>query len=118
MICEQYYLECLSQASYLLGDEETGTAVVVDPRRDVDLYLTEAERRGLAIRHVFLTHFHADFVSGHLELRERTGAEIHLGAAARADYPFTPAADGERFTFGKLRLEINLAKEGTLTLDE
>jgi glyoxylase-like metal-dependent hydrolase (beta-lactamase superfamily II)/rhodanese-related sulfurtransferase len=106
MICEQYYLECLSQASYLIGDEETGTAIIIDPRRDVDLYVTEAERRGLTIRHVFLTHFHADFVSGHLELRERTGAEIHLGAAATAEYPFTPAKDGDRLEIGRIRLEV------------
>jgi len=106
MICEQYYLECLSQASYLIGDEETGTAIVVDPRRDVELYVREAEQRGLTIRHVFLTHFHADFVSGHLELRERTGAEIHVGAQGRADYPFTPAATGDRLEVGKVRLEV------------
>lgn len=106
MILEQHYLACLSQASYLLGDEATKTAVVVDPRRDVDVYLERAAALGLAIRHVFLTHFHADFVSGHLELAERTGAVIHLGAAARADYPFTPARDGERLELGNLRIEV------------
>src|SRR5687767_6911209 len=87
MILEQHYLGCLSQASYLIGDESTGAAAVVDPRRDVDLYLDEAKKRGLVLRHVILTHFHADFVAGHLELRERTGATIHLGARARAAYP-------------------------------
>jgi len=106
MILEQHYLACLSQASYLLGDEASGTAVVVDPRRDVDLYLERAAALGLEIRHVFLTHFHADFVSGHLELRERTGAEIHLGAGAQADYPFAPAPDGQRFEFGQLRIDV------------
>lgn len=106
MILEQHYLGCLSQASYFLGDERTGTAVVVDPRRDVELYLERAAALGLEIRHVFLTHFHADFVSGHLELRERTGAEIHLGEGARADYPFTPARDGQRLELGDLSIEV------------
>jgi glyoxylase-like metal-dependent hydrolase (beta-lactamase superfamily II)/rhodanese-related sulfurtransferase len=106
VILEQHYLACLSQASYLLGDEQTGSAVVVDPRRDVDVYLERAAALGLAIRHVFLTHFHADFVSGHLELAERTGAEIHLGERARADYPFTPARDGERLELGQLRIDV------------
>jgi hydroxyacylglutathione hydrolase len=106
MILQQHYLACLSQASYLIGDEESATAIVVDPRRDVDVYLDEARRLGLTVRHVFLTHFHADFVSGHLELARRAGAEIHLGIRARADYPFTPARDGDRLELGKLRLEV------------
>lgn len=106
MHLEQYYLECLAQASYLIGDDTSGMAVVVDPRRDVDLYVEEAERRGLSIQHVFLTHFHADFASGHLELRDRCGAEIHLGAAAKADYEFTPAREGDAWTFGEVRIEI------------
>ena len=88
MIFKQYYLGCLSQASYLIGDERTHTAVVVDPRRDVDEYLEDAARSGLAIKHVILTHFHADFVAGHLELQQRTGATVHLGAQAKADYDF------------------------------
>jgi hydroxyacylglutathione hydrolase len=71
MIFKQYYLHCLSQASYLIGDERTGIAVVVDPRRDVDQYVADARGLGLHIDHVILTHFHADFVAGHLELRER-----------------------------------------------
>jgi glyoxylase-like metal-dependent hydrolase (beta-lactamase superfamily II)/rhodanese-related sulfurtransferase len=106
MIFQQHYLQCLSQASYLIGDEETGTAVVVDPRRDVDVYVQEAAKYGLVIRHVFLTHFHADFVSGHLELRRRTGAEIHLGSKAKAEYEFSPAADGDRLELGQLAIEV------------
>jgi glyoxylase-like metal-dependent hydrolase (beta-lactamase superfamily II)/rhodanese-related sulfurtransferase len=106
MIFQQHYLQCLSQASYLIGDEETGTAVVVDPRRDVDVYVEEAAKHGLVIRHVFLTHFHADFVSGHLELRQRTGAEIHIGARAQAEYEFSPATDGDRLELGKLAIEV------------
>jgi hydroxyacylglutathione hydrolase len=106
MIFKQYYLGCLSQASYLIGDEETGTAVVVDPRRDVDEYIADADRNGLAIKHVVLTHFHADFVAGHLELRKRVGATIHLGARAKADYEFHPLDDGDVLQFGNVRLEI------------
>ena len=106
MIFQQFYLNCLAQASYLIGDETTGTAAVVDPRRDVQLYIDEAERRGLQIRHVFLTHFHADFVAGHLELRDRTGATIHLGARARAEYAFSAMKEGDAVEFGHVRLEV------------
>lgn len=106
MILEQYYLGCLSQASYLIGDERTGVAVVVDPRRDVDDYLTDAARRGLRIEHVILTHFHADFVAGHLELSRRTGARIYLGPGAAAEYEFTPLTDGQVIEFGDVRLRI------------
>lgn len=106
MIFEQYYLGCLSQASYLIGDEQTRTAVVVDPRRDIDEYLEDAAKAELAIRHVILTHFHADFVAGHLELRDRVGARIYLGAHARAEYDFTPLADGDVLEFGTVRLRI------------
>ena len=95
MILEQYYLGCLAHASYLVGDERSGDAVVVDPQRDVEQYLEDAERLGCQIGHVILTHFHADFVAGHLELRERTGATIHLGARAKADYAFEPMGDGD-----------------------
>ncbi|TAH39343.1 MAG: MBL fold metallo-hydrolase [Planctomycetota bacterium] len=106
MILQQIYLGCLSHASYLLGDEETGTGVVVDPQRDVDVYVDKARALGLHIRHVILTHFHADFVAGHLELRARTGAIIHLGAAAQAEYEFSPLAEGAHLQFGKLRIDV------------
>ncbi len=106
MILKQYYLGCLSQASYLIGDEATRTAVVVDPRRDVEEYLEDAAEAGLRIEHVILTHFHADFVAGHLELRECTGARIHLGARATAEYEFSPLADGDVLEFGQVRLKI------------
>jgi glyoxylase-like metal-dependent hydrolase (beta-lactamase superfamily II)/rhodanese-related sulfurtransferase len=105
MILEQYYLGCLSQASYLIGDEETRTGAIIDPRRDVDEYLGEAQARGLTIDHIFLTHFHADFASGHLELKKRTGASIYLGSPARADYPFIPLSDGQSVDFGKVRIK-------------
>jgi len=106
MILQQYYIECLSHASYLIGDETTGRAVVVDPRRDITEYLTDAERYGLAIEGVINTHFHADFVSGHLELVEATGAWIGFGAAAQTDYPIRRLADGEHLSLGEVDLEI------------
>ena len=84
MILRQFYLGCLAHASYIIGDESTGTAVVVDPQRDIDQYVRFAAEHALTITHVFLTHFHADFVAGHLELRDRVGAAICLGAAAKA----------------------------------
>ncbi len=106
MIFRQYYLGCLAHASYLIGDEETRTAVVVDPQRDIDQYLEEANKNGLQIRYVFLTHFHADFLAGHLELRDRTGASICLGARAKAEYQFKACKQDDVLEFGKLRLVI------------
>jgi hydroxyacylglutathione hydrolase len=106
MILKQFYLNCLAHASYLIGDEATRAAVVVDPRRDVQQYLDEADRLGLAIRHVFLTHFHADFVAGHLELRDETAAAIHLGAQARAEYAFCAMQTGDTLDLGEVRLEV------------
>lgn len=106
MILKQYYLGCLAHASYLLADEQTGTAVVVDPQRDIEQYVDDAQRQGLQIRYVFLTHFHADFLAGHLELRDRVGATICLGARAEADYAFKPFNDGDSLEFGQVRLQI------------
>jgi hydroxyacylglutathione hydrolase len=106
MILKQYYLGCLSQASYLIGDETTGDAVLIDPRRDVDLYLEEAKQLGVKIRHVLLTHFHADFVSGHLELRKATGADIRMGKKANPEYPFVPMQDGDVLEIGRHRIRV------------
>jgi hydroxyacylglutathione hydrolase len=106
MVLRQYYLGCLAQASYLVADERSGRAVVVDPRRDVDEYLTDAERMGLRIEEVILTHIHADFVSGHLELRDRAGARIRLGARAKVDYPFLAVRDGDTVELGAVRLGL------------
>lgn len=106
MIFQQYYLGCLAHASYLIGDEQSKTAVVVDPQRDIDQYVQDAERQGLQIGYVFLTHFHADFLAGHLELRDRTGARICLGARAQAEYAFAPMRDGEALEMGDVRLKI------------
>jgi glyoxylase-like metal-dependent hydrolase (beta-lactamase superfamily II)/rhodanese-related sulfurtransferase len=103
---KQYYLGCLAHASYLLADEASGEAVVVDPQRDVEQYVEDAHGLGCRISHVFLTHFHADFLAGHLELRDREEAEIHLGARAKAEYRFTPMADGSTLQVGDLRLEV------------
>ena len=106
MIFEQYYLECLSHASYLVGDESTGRAVVVDPQRDISLYLRDAEAHGLTIEMVIETHFHADFLSGHLELAGATGATIAYGEAAAPEYDFTPLAHGQRIELGQVVLEV------------
>src|SRR5438045_9686306 len=103
MILKQYYLGCLAHASYLLGDEASSTAIIVDPQRDIQQYLADAEKFGLQIRHVFLTHFHADFVAGHLELRDRCGATIRLGSRARAAYAFVAMEAGVTFDFSALR---------------
>ncbi len=106
MIFEQYFLSCLSQASYLVGDETTGCAAVIDPRRDVSDYLIAASRRGLHIEHVIETHIHADFVSGHLELAAATGAEICFGRGAKTEFPARLLGDGERIVLGEVSLEV------------
>src|SRR6202045_1025627 len=106
MILKQYYLGCLAHASYLLGDEATATAIIVDPQRDIQQYVADAKKLALNIRHVFLTHFHADFIAGHLELRDRCGATIYLGSRAKAEYPFVPMKDGDTLDFPGLRLQI------------
>ncbi len=100
MIFKQYYLNCLAHASYLIADESTRVAAVVDPQRDVDRYINDARQQGLEIRHVVLTHAHADFIAGHLELRDRVGAAIHLGARAKAEYAFTPMQNGDTIHLG------------------
>ena len=106
MYFAQYYLDCLSQASYLVGDETTGQAVVVDPRRDVEEYVADAAAHGLRIVGIINTHFHADFVSGHLELAKATGAWIGYGAAGRAAFAVRPLHDGERISLGEVTVEI------------
>ena len=106
MLFTQYYLDCLSQASYLIADETTKQAVVVDPRRDVAEYLADANEHGLTIVGVIDTHFHADFLAGHLELAAATGAWIGFGQRAEADFPIRKLADGERIPLGDVTLEI------------
>ena len=102
----QYYLDCLSQASYLIGDETTGRAVVVDPRRDIEEYVADARAAGLTNELVIETHFHADFLSGHLELAAATGAEIGYSSVATTEFPSRELADGERISLGDVQLEI------------
>jgi glyoxylase-like metal-dependent hydrolase (beta-lactamase superfamily II)/rhodanese-related sulfurtransferase len=101
----QYYLGCLSHASYLIGDETTGRAVVVDPQRDVDGYLEDASAHGLTIERVVETHVHADFVSGHLELADRAGASIWYGEGAETDFPIGHLHDRQRIALGDVELE-------------
>lgn len=103
MIVEQLYTSCLSEAAYFIASE--GEAAVVDPLRDVDTYLKMAEEKGVKIKYIFETHFHADFVSGHLELSKKTGAPIVYGPQTKAGFPIHEAKDGEDFQIGKLRLQ-------------
>jgi hydroxyacylglutathione hydrolase len=102
----QYDLACLSLYSYLIGDTTTGRAVVVDPQRDIGEYLADAEANGLRIERVLETHFHADFLSGHLELAAATGAVISYGDVAEADFPIERLAHGQRLSLGSVELEI------------
>src|SRR5437667_3209371 len=104
MYFKQFYLGCLAHASYLIGSE--GEAAVVDPRRDVDDYVQEAETQGLRIRYVVETHLHADFVSGHRELAERTGAEVVFGARAGAAFPHRAVREGDEIRLGQVVLRF------------
>jgi glyoxylase-like metal-dependent hydrolase (beta-lactamase superfamily II) len=106
VILRQYYLGCLAHASYLVADRAGGQAAVIDPQRDTEQYLADADELGCKIGHVFLTHMHADFIAGHLELRDRLGAAIHLGARANAEYAFTPMGDGDEVRLGAVRLSV------------
>jgi hydroxyacylglutathione hydrolase len=104
MFFKQLYLGCLAQASYMIGSE--GEAAVVDPRRDVDEYLQEAAAAGLKIRYVVETHLHADFVSGHRELAERTGAQVVFGERAKAEVPHRAVSDGDEIRVGGVVLRF------------
>ena len=106
MHIEQYYLACLSHASYMITDEKTKTAAVVDPQRDIDQYLAAAKAGGYTIKYVFLTHFHADFIAGHIELRDRVGATIHLGSRAQAEFDCVQMKDGDTIAFGDVKLKV------------
>jgi hydroxyacylglutathione hydrolase len=104
MYFKQFYLGCLAHASYLIGSE--GVAAVIDPQRDVDQYLEEAAAQQLRIAYVIETHLHADFVSGHQELAQRTGAQIVFGAQAKATFPHLPVKDGDQISLGKVKLQV------------
>src|SRR5438093_757440 len=99
---KQFYVGCLAHASYLIGDG--GEAVVVDPSRDVEMYLEEAKAQGLTIRWVLETHLHADFVSGHREIAARTGATIAVGQKAEAGYPHRGLKEGDEIGVGQVRI--------------
>jgi hydroxyacylglutathione hydrolase len=104
MYFKQFYLGCLAHASYLIGSD--GEAAVVDPQRDIDIYLEDAKAHGLQIRHVIETHCHADFVSGHHELAARTGAKIYFGAEAAPKFDFVPVHEGDEITMGNVDLRF------------
>src|SRR5579859_4736968 len=104
MYFEQFYLGCLAHASYMLASE--GEAVVVDPQRDVEIYLQAAEKQGVRIRHIFETHLHADFVSGHKELAARTGAKIYMGDQANASFDHVAVGDGFELRVGKMKIGV------------
>ena len=104
MYFEQFYLGCLAHASYMFGSD--GQAAVVDPQRDVEIYIEAAEKQGLQIRFIFETHLHADFVSGHKELAERTGANIYIGKAAEATFPHIGVSDGSEVHVGRCRVNV------------
>jgi glyoxylase-like metal-dependent hydrolase (beta-lactamase superfamily II)/rhodanese-related sulfurtransferase len=106
MIFKQYYLQSLSHASYLIGDEESHIAAIIDPQRDIDQYLADLDHHHLTLQYIFLTHFHEDFVAGHLELHHRTGAGMYLGAHGKANYAFHPMRHNYEIEFGSTRLTI------------
>ncbi|HZM01313.1 MAG TPA: MBL fold metallo-hydrolase, partial [Planctomycetota bacterium] len=103
---EQIYLPCLAQASYLVGDRASGECAIVDPRRDVEVYLQRAAALGCKIRHVLETHLHADFVSGHVELAQRTGATIHVSHRAGAGFPHHALREGDEIVMGGVTLRV------------
>jgi hydroxyacylglutathione hydrolase len=107
MFLKQYYLQCLSQASYMIADESTKRAVVIDPQRDIEQYVADAAANGFTIERVIETHFHADFLSGHLELAKATGATVCYGEGARGltGFPTEFLADGQRLSLGTVELE-------------
>ncbi|HWE85443.1 MAG TPA: MBL fold metallo-hydrolase [Terracidiphilus sp.] len=101
---ERFYLGCLAHASYMVASE--GIAAVIDPQRDVDIYVHAAADKGWKIEHIIETHLHADFVSGHHELAERTGARIYLGAGSGAQFEHVPVVDGDEIRFGSCSLRF------------
>jgi glyoxylase-like metal-dependent hydrolase (beta-lactamase superfamily II)/rhodanese-related sulfurtransferase len=109
---ERFYLGCLAHASYLIASE--GVATIIDPQRDVDIYVDAAAKASLKIDYVILSHLHADFVSGHLELAERTGAKIYIGAGSGATFPHVDANDGDTIRFGSAQLEFRSTPGHTL----
>src|SRR5262245_30756782 len=106
MNVKQYYLVCRPLPYNKITDDRTKTAAVVDPQRDIEQYLDDAAAGAYQIKHVLPTHSHADFLAGHIELRNRVGARIYLGNRAEAEFDFVKVRDGDRIEFGDVRLEI------------
>ena len=106
MFLKQYYLGCLAHASYLVADEGSKEAAIVDPQRDIEQYLKDASAGGYTIKYVILTHFHADFLAGHIELRNRVGAKIVLGSQAKAEFEVLSVTDGQVIDMGQVRLKF------------
>jgi hydroxyacylglutathione hydrolase len=104
VLIQQFFLGCLAHASYIVASE--GVAAVIDPQRDVDLYLDFARKKSLSIEHIVESHLHADFVSGHHELAERTGARIYVGQDAHATFPHTAIKNGDTLQFGNARFDF------------
>ncbi len=104
MYIKQFYTNCLSEAAYYI--ESKGEVAIIDPLRDIDAYIALAKERNAAIKYIFETHFHADFVSGHIDLSKATGAPIIFGPNAKTNYPVTHAKDHEIFTLGELTIEV------------
>lgn len=106
MFIQRYYLECLSHASYMVADESTKQASIIDPQRDIDHYVEDANDKGFEIKYVILTHFHADFIAGHIELRDRVGAQIVMGRRAEPEFEHRAMSDGDRIEMGRVRLQV------------
>src|SRR6187399_433382 len=104
MYIQQIYINCLSEAAYYI--ESKGEAAIIDPLRDIDEYLQLAKKRNATIRYIFETHFHADFVSGHLDLSKQTGAPIIYGPNAKTNFKIYSSKDGEIFKLGKISFEV------------
>ncbi len=104
MIVEQLYTGCLSEAAYFIASD--GEAAIIDPLRDVHVYIQKAQEMGVKIKYIFETHFHADFVSGHLELAKKTGAPIVYGPKTTTSFEIYAANDGEEFSIGKLKMKV------------
>src|SRR5690606_7772336 len=104
MYIEQLYTGCLAEAAYYI--ESNGECAIIDPLRDIHAYLEMAQSRNAKIRYIFETHFHADFVSGHLDLAKASGAEIVYGPLAETSFDIHKAKDGEELPLGKIRIRV------------
>src|SRR5438132_9214222 len=104
MYIEQLYTNCLAEAAYYIESE--GEAAIIDPIRETEPYLELAKKRGATIKYIYETHFHADFISGHIDLSKKTGAPIIYGPMAETKYKVRNAVDGEMFQLGKVKIKV------------